>query len=73
MAARPEKLLRDALELSPPDRAALAEELLSSLDQLDERVDERWAVEAEERLRAFRSGELKAIAADEAIEEPGRS
>jgi len=58
---RPEKILREALQLEPADRAALVEELLSSLDQPDERVDQRWAQEAEKRLRAFRAGELKAL------------
>ena len=61
MAETPEKLLREALQLTPADRAALVDELLSSLDQPDERVDALWAQEAE--LRAYRAGELKAIAA----------
>ena len=50
MAESPEKLLREALQLTPVDRAALVDELLSSLDQPDERIDALWAQEAEEEL-----------------------
>ena len=69
MAESPEKLLREALQLTPVDRAALVDELLSSLDQPDERVDALWAQEAEERLRAYRAGELKTIAAADVFTE----
>ena len=69
MAETPEKLLREALELSPADRAALVDELMSSLDQPDERVDERWAQEAEDRLKAFRAGNLRAIPAEDVLGE----
>lgn len=57
-----EKLLCEALQLTLVDRAALIDELLSSLQQPDERVDALWTQEAEERLKAYRAGELKAIA-----------
>jgi Putative addiction module component len=62
-----EKLLREALELKPAERAALADELLSSLDQPNEKIDQLWAQEAEDRLRAFRMGDLKAYAATEVL------
>ena len=68
MAETPEKLLREAPELAPADRAALAGELLSSLDR-PERVDESWPQEAEERSRACRSGELKAFPAADVLGE----
>jgi putative addiction module component (TIGR02574 family) len=54
------------LELSPEERAEFVEELLLSFDRASrERVDERWAREAEDRLDAFDRGELREISAEE--------
>jgi len=64
-----EKLLCEALRLTPVDRVALVDELLSSLDQPDERIDMLWAQEAEERLRAYHADELKTIAAADVFAE----
>ena len=59
-------VLSDALSLDLQDRAALAERLLASLDDLTEEEAERlWAVEAERRLEEYRAGKAKAIPADE--------
>jgi len=53
MSERAEKLLKDALALSVPDRADLIVELLSSLDgEPDEDVEAAWAAEIERRARA---------------------
>ena len=69
-----EKILREALELKPAERAALADELLSSLDQPNEHIDRQWALEAEDRLRAYRMGDLKAYPAEELLaDEPDKS
>ena len=73
MAETSEKVLRKALELSPGERAALVDELMSSLDQPDEHIDRRWAQEAEERLKAFRAGELKAIPAEDVLDQTEES
>jgi putative addiction module component (TIGR02574 family) len=55
-----------ALSLPAPDRAALAERLLDSLDDREQKeVDAAWAEEAERRLQAFDRGELKAIPEEE--------
>lgn len=64
-----QELLKSALSLPAIDRAALAEELLSSLDRPDSAVDELWAIEAEDRLAAFQAGRMKAIAAEEVFRE----
>ena len=64
-----EKLFREALGLSPNERVGLVEELLKSLDEPDPALDALWAKEAEERLRAYRSGELVSCAADEVFAE----
>lgn len=73
MTENSEKLFREAMNLPPAERAALIEELLSSLDKPDPELDKLWAKEAEDRLRAYRSGELEAVHAEKVFAELGRS
>jgi putative addiction module component (TIGR02574 family) len=67
-----EKLVREALQLDPVERAAVIEELLSSLDKPDPALDAKWAKEAEDRLSGFRAGEIEAIPANEVFAELSR-
>ena len=67
-----DKLIQEALQLDPTERAAVIEELLSSLDRPDPKLDARWAKEAEDRLSGYRSGKIEAIPANEVFEELGR-
>ena len=67
-----EKLIREALQLDPVERATVIEELLSSLDRPDPGLDAKWAKEAEDRLSGFRAGEIDAIPANEVFVELGR-
>ena len=54
--------------LPPLARASLAERLLSSLDTAEQSaIDRKWAIEAEDRLKAYERGELKAVDASEVI------
>lgn len=51
------EVLKSALSLNTNDRAAVAEKLLASLDDLDEEEASRlWAEEATRRLREFQTG-----------------
>ncbi len=45
------RLLQEALSLGPDERAALAAELLASLDESEEDVHLAWAAEIERRSR----------------------
>jgi len=45
------QILRKALELKPDERAALAAELLASLDTTEDDVQSAWAGEIERRSR----------------------
>jgi hypothetical protein len=54
------RLLEDALRLRPEDRAKLAEELLASLDEAEQDVEQAWAAEI-----ARRAGEARASSAGE--------
>jgi putative addiction module component (TIGR02574 family) len=56
------KVVNDALSLPPKSRAKLAERLLESLDDPRQReIDRLWAEEAEDRIDAYETGDLKAI------------
>lgn len=65
MSERTVHILEEALRLPAVDRAAVVEQLLSSLDRPDARIDALWAREAEDRLAAFEAGRMPAIAAEE--------
>lgn len=58
------EVLKSALSLEVRDRAALAEKLLLSLDELSEEEAERlWADEASRRLEEYRAGRAEAVQA----------
>jgi putative addiction module component (TIGR02574 family) len=69
MPVNVEQVRKDALALPLVERAALTDELLSSLDRPDPRVDALWAQEAEDRLAAFEAGEMEAIPAEDVFAE----
>ncbi|MEQ1776407.1 MAG: addiction module protein [Burkholderiales bacterium] len=56
-----EELLKQAKALAPAQKLELVEALLSDLDRPDDSVDAAWAAEAEDRLAAYRKGEIRAI------------
>ncbi len=61
-----DEALKHALSLDVRDRAALAERLLASLEELPEEEAERlWAEEAQRRLESYRAGHARAVRAEE--------
>lgn len=58
MAREAQDLLAEVLELPLDERAKIAAELLESLDQAEEDVEEAWASEIQKRVAAARAGEL---------------
>lgn len=72
MAASAKSILDQALKLPPNDRAALVENLIHSLDKPDPALDAQWLKEAEDRLAAYRSGELAAVDSEEVFSELGK-
>jgi len=56
-----------AKQLKPTERLELVEQLLDSLDTPDASIDSQWAEEAEDRLAAWRRGEIRAIPLDEVL------
>lgn len=48
-----------ARALPPADRLRVVDDILSSLDETDGALDRLWAREAEDRLSAWRRGEIR--------------
>ena len=61
MTSKAKQLAKEALHLSPNERAALADTLLISLDRPDPKIDALWKIEVEKRLSAYKSGTMKAV------------
>jgi putative addiction module component (TIGR02574 family) len=62
----PKTIEREALGLTPANRAKLAHELLESLDTLSpEEIDELWLDEAERRLKELDDGRVQLVPAEE--------
>ena len=57
-----ETLSAQAVRLPPEERVALVERILDSLDEPDASLDALWAKEADDRLAAYRRGEIRAVA-----------
>jgi putative addiction module component (TIGR02574 family) len=73
MTEAAKKIFQEAMNLPTIERASLIEELLSSMDKPDSELDTLWAKEAEERLAAYRQGNIESYPADEVFAELGRS
>ena len=57
-----EKILLEALNLSPIERGKLIEDLFTSFNFVyNEEIDKKWAKEAESRIDAYDSGKLTSI------------
>jgi putative addiction module component (TIGR02574 family) len=63
-------LSKEALKLSPLERAHLIDELWRSLDPAEQvSVDRAWLEESRDRLQAFREGKLKALEGEATLRE----
>jgi putative addiction module component (TIGR02574 family) len=67
MGSGSEKILKEALELPPIERASLVDGLLRSLDKPDEEIDAAWRKEVAARLEEYRAGRIKTIPLDEVL------
>lgn len=61
MSETAKTLSEPARELPPADRLRVVDDILSSLDETDDAVDRLWAKEAEDRLSAWRRGEIRDV------------
>ena len=67
MTPTAEALSAQAAKLPPEERMAVVERILDSLDEPDAAMDAMWAKEADDRLNAYRRGEIKAVALSDVI------
>ncbi|MGZ5437309.1 MAG: addiction module protein, partial [Pyrinomonadaceae bacterium] len=66
MSSNAEKILQEALNLTPQDRAEVLERLLATFQEPpDPEIDKLWAQEAEDRIDAYDRGELGSVSAEE--------
>lgn len=56
-----------ARSLPASERLELVDAILSSLDEPDPGIDRLWIDEAEDRLEAYRRGEIKAVSLREVV------
>lgn len=72
MSGNTEKILAEALELQPIERAELVEELLSSFEfPAKKSIDKMWAAEVEDRIDAYERGVLTSIPAKKVFDKIG--
>ena len=56
------------MKLPPLERAQIIDALWSSLDPAEQNaIDQAWLLESQDRLAAFRAGQLTAINGEEAL------
>ena len=67
MTPTSETLCAQAAQLAPEERIQLVERILNSLDQPDAALDALWANDANDRLAAYRRGEIKAVGLPDVI------
>ena len=67
MSQTTKALSEQAVQLPPIERMALVEQILDSLDAPDPSMDALWAREAEDRLAAYRRGEVHAVALSDVL------
>jgi putative addiction module component (TIGR02574 family) len=61
-------LAKEALKLPPLERAQIIDALWSSLDPAEQdAIDQAWLLESQDRLAAFRAGQVTAINGEEAL------
>ena len=60
-------ILEEAMELSPAEKAELVTSLLSSIDEPDREIDAQWQKEVEDRVKAYKRGEIKARSLQEVL------
>ena len=60
-------VIDQALKLKASERAAVAEQLLRSLDIPDAAIDAAWAQEADARVEAHDRGEIESIPAEDVL------
>ncbi|MCL0061858.1 addiction module protein [Thermodesulfovibrionales bacterium] len=67
MKIKTKQMLENVLTLPPVEKANLIDRLLSSLDQPDEHIDALWRKEVEDRINAYKAGQIKSVSLEEVM------
>lgn len=67
MSVETQEILDRALQLPAIDKARLVDELLSSLDKPDEAIDALWRQEVEDRIKAYKAGNLRVVSLEQVL------
>lgn len=59
------ELIDEAVSLPVEERALIADSLLRSLNHPESNIDNKWKIEAQNRLEQLRSAEIDSIPGDE--------
>jgi putative addiction module component (TIGR02574 family) len=59
------EIVSQALELKANDRFKVVDEILKSLDKPDTEIDKIWAIESQNRLEAYRKGNLETVSEED--------
>lgn len=60
-------VIEHASQLTALEKLEVVDALLASVDKPDPEIDRLWAIEAEDRLAAYRRGEIKALELNEVL------
>lgn len=63
-----DNIFKEALSLTPSEKAQLIDKLISTLDKSDKEIDALWAQEAEVRIDAYDQGKIKAISLESVLQ-----
>lgn len=72
MSETAKTLSERARELPPAERLRVVDDILSSLDETDGTLDRLWAREAEDRLSAWRRGEIRDVPLEDVLRDFNR-
>ena len=61
MNSTSQAIIEQAKQLSALEKIEVVDALLASVDKPDKEIDKQWANEVEDRLAAYRRGEVKAL------------
>lgn len=67
MNPQSQAVIEQASQLTALEKLEVVDALLASVDKPDPEIDRLWATEAEERLAAYRRGEIKALELNEVL------
>jgi hypothetical protein len=67
MNPQSQAVIEQANQLTALEKLEVVDALLASVDKPDAEIDCLWANEAEERLAAYRRGEIKALELNEVL------